>query len=735
MGLLSAALIEPTSRPISPVRTARRIPRSRPPPVPGMHAMTLRPSSIPLRVPLLAPPESSLLEVPDPESDRARAASPTVSRLLAIAATDPSFESAAASALIAELLDFAAACCLDYATALVAESSSVSPPSVEGECAVGTDVLEDRQEDFECLAATIPRFASMLLAPEGDSDATDIPTLRSYAEVFTGPYSSQWQAAMDAEMASLKSTSTYVDEVPPPGANIINGIWIFRVKRPPGSPRAFKACYVARGFIEPLTTFSRPGASMNSLWTGSPGDALRFCVWGFLCPQFLGHFPSHHFPLQSAQEPLWFLLCPLPRSALEQTPPQHLCMVLRGLPVRCVTRYPSPPSVAPQVSSPSPQSSSQSPQQPSALPPEAAADGEGASVCSADPRGATSGGVGVGAESVPARGSGAWGAGVGVEPGSAGGSSLWGAGVSRAIPRSAMTGGAGAPSAGPGEHGTGRVAGGGAGSGARGAGVGAAAAEATAGVAASAASAAAATAGVAASAAAAAADEARAAAAAAAATAAATSTSFLWPSDPRSPLSLFSLLPSSSCLRSHPPLSPPLSHTWASRSLRARRSSPVPVTNLRTILFRPIPPRSSPSVLPSPLESGLTASLSTPVTDNYCTYRPVLSHVLASLVTDPRASLSSVSALTAAITEFAATRRLDYATSLMAAPPTSPLADEGESALGCDALEDRRFELEFLAAASPHLCAMLLALEGDPGALDIPTPHTSNEAVLEPWAS
>ncbi|CAI7795068.1 unnamed protein product [Closterium sp. NIES-53] len=49
--------------------------------------------------------------------------------------------------------------------------------------------------------------------------------------------------AMDAEMASWKSTRTYVDEVPPPGANIVSGMWIFRVKRPPSSPPAFKARY------------------------------------------------------------------------------------------------------------------------------------------------------------------------------------------------------------------------------------------------------------------------------------------------------------------------------------------------------------------------------------------------------------------------------------------------------------------------------------------------------------
>ncbi|CAI7743339.1 unnamed protein product, partial [Closterium sp. NIES-53] len=37
---------------------------------------------------------------------------------------------------------------------------------------------------------------------------------------------------MDAEMASWKSTGTYVDEVPPPGANIVSGMWIFRRESP-----------------------------------------------------------------------------------------------------------------------------------------------------------------------------------------------------------------------------------------------------------------------------------------------------------------------------------------------------------------------------------------------------------------------------------------------------------------------------------------------------------------------
>ncbi|CAI7904506.1 unnamed protein product [Closterium sp. NIES-54] len=79
---------EPPSRPVSPVCTALRVSRSRPPPVPGTHAMALHPSSNSLRVPLPAPPKSSLPEVPDPESDRTRAACPTVSRLLTTAVTD-----------------------------------------------------------------------------------------------------------------------------------------------------------------------------------------------------------------------------------------------------------------------------------------------------------------------------------------------------------------------------------------------------------------------------------------------------------------------------------------------------------------------------------------------------------------------------------------------------------------------------------------------------------------------
>ncbi|CAI7848562.1 unnamed protein product, partial [Closterium sp. NIES-54] len=96
--------------------------------------------------------------------------------------------------------------------------------------------------------------------------------------------------AMDAEMASWKSTGTYVDEVPPPGANIVTGMWNFRVKRPPGSPPVFKARYVARGFsqrqgVDYFQTFS-PTLKMTTLRV-----LLHEEIWLRRPPGFTGLFP------------------------------------------------------------------------------------------------------------------------------------------------------------------------------------------------------------------------------------------------------------------------------------------------------------------------------------------------------------------------------------------------------------------------------------------------------------
>ncbi|CAI7780281.1 unnamed protein product [Closterium sp. NIES-53] len=508
---------------------------------------------------------------------------------------------------------------------------------------------------------------------------------------------------------------------------------------------------------------SRLEASSTSLWTGSPGVGSAFRVWGCLALVrdtsadklsaravpcvFLGfpvasadwsfyHPPLHHFLDsrdirfdESVSYYTWYpcrglpvpppplLLAPsLPPAPTPPVPPPPPCLALSG-----VSHATPLPSVARQVVSPSPQSSSQSPQQPSALPRQVTVDSVGVGARGVATGGTRSGGA-------RSRGAGAGGAGTG-------GASSGGAGVGGPGTEGARTVGAGAGDPDPVDTPSGDTGSGGASSEAIGAG-GTTSEESTppphrhdtlgpAG-------AAAAMAPAAAAAATAAAATAAATAAAAAPSGAAVVPAREWPPGPWSSL-LSSCPPSVSpafgptfsplddrpaVWSSPPPQSPPL----VVRHYRSRPCPPSarpssPVTDLHTALLCTSLCRSPPpvSVLPSPPRSSLPVS-PTPISDYYRAVRPVVSRVLATGVTDPRFSPSSVSALTAAVT--------DYSTCVVPAPPSRPLSVGGEFALGCDVLEDRHSELEFLAAASPTLCAMLLSPEGYPDALDIPTPRT-----------
>ncbi|CAI7870280.1 unnamed protein product [Closterium sp. NIES-53] len=193
---------EPSSRPASPVARTHRAPRVRPPPIPDTHTMALHPSSVPQHVVLPSPPASSQPDVPDPVADLARAASPTV--------------------VVWRHLHF----------------------------------------ELECFATAVPHLAAMMLAPEGDPNALDIMTPRSYAKAITGEYSSQWQTAMDTEMASWK------------------------VKRPPGSLPVFKARYVARGFSQ------RQGVEFFQTFSPTPKMTTLREIWLRRPPGFSGSFPE-----------------------------------------------------------------------------------------------------------------------------------------------------------------------------------------------------------------------------------------------------------------------------------------------------------------------------------------------------------------------------------------------------------------------------------------------------------
>ncbi|CAI7900330.1 unnamed protein product [Closterium sp. NIES-53] len=775
--------VSPVSRSASPVHTVRagRVSRPRPPPVPGTHSMTLRPSTAPQRVPLPSPPASSLPDGPDPESDSLRAASPTVTRFLATAVTDPLFESTAASALVTELVDFAAACRLDYAASLVAEfaSASVCPPSVGGECALRTDVLEDRQEDHECFAAASPHLMSMLLAPEGDPDALDILTPRSYAEAIEVPYSSQWQAAMDVEMASWKSTGTYVDEVPPPGANIVSGMWIFRVKRPPGSPLAFKARYVARGFsqrqgVDFFQTFS-PTPKMTTLRvllhvaaqrdyelhsldfsTAFLHGSLHEEIWLRCPPGFTGSFPAGtqwslrwpvyglrqvprewHDTLRTTLAALGFAPSTADPSLFLRTkatlPPfyvlvyvddlvfatadtealahvkselqkRHTCTDLGELTsylglritrdrAQCTITltqshmvqqvlqrfgftYSSPQSTP----LPTGHSLSAPPSDESVEPSGPYPELVGCLITS---------GMGLvlgGRARVVLTGhtDASWVDDLATQRSSQGytfslgsGSVSWRSTCSSSVFSSSC--------------------------------------------------------------------EAEIYAGAMAAQELRWLTYLLTDlgEAPRSPPVLYVDNKAMLALCQEHRLEHRTKHIalryFLAQELQQRGqlrlayvASQANTADVFTKALQPCDHHPCFAFLDwscdllfsltLPMGSSVTVS-SHPITDYYRAARLVVSLVLASLATGPHASPLSVSALTAAVADFASTHHLDYATRVVIAPPPCSLTIGGESALGCDILEDMQFELEFLAAASPSLCAMLLSLEGDPDALDIPTPR------------
>ncbi|CAI7840538.1 unnamed protein product [Closterium sp. NIES-54] len=119
-----------------------------------------------LRIALSSSPVSSLPNFPEPESDLAYVASPTMTRVLATLVTDPSIASTVVSASVTKLIDFGSACHHDYLARLVIESKSSCHPFVGGELALGCDVFKDREFELKCLAAAVPHLAAMLLAPE-----------------------------------------------------------------------------------------------------------------------------------------------------------------------------------------------------------------------------------------------------------------------------------------------------------------------------------------------------------------------------------------------------------------------------------------------------------------------------------------------------------------------------------------------------------------------------------------
>ncbi|CAI7860126.1 unnamed protein product [Closterium sp. NIES-53] len=122
------------------------------------------------------------------------------------------------------------------------------------------------------LRAPLPSPPESSLPALSDPESDSLRAATAELVDFAARYRLDYAASLVAESESVCPPSvggTYVDEVPPPGANIVSGMWIFRVKRLPGSPPVFKARYVARGFsqrqgVDYFQTFS-PTPKMTTL--------------------------------------------------------------------------------------------------------------------------------------------------------------------------------------------------------------------------------------------------------------------------------------------------------------------------------------------------------------------------------------------------------------------------------------------------------------------------------------
>ena len=80
--------------------------------------------------------------------------------------------------------------------------------------------------------------------------AVDVPNTRRQA--MRSPYAAFWQAAMDAEIASIRAYNTFSVTAKPAGINVVGCRWVFAVKAKDSFVARFKARLVAQGFSQQL---------------------------------------------------------------------------------------------------------------------------------------------------------------------------------------------------------------------------------------------------------------------------------------------------------------------------------------------------------------------------------------------------------------------------------------------------------------------------------------------------
>jgi hypothetical protein len=140
------------------------------------------------------------------------------------------------------------------------DSDNESRRKIQSMIALIMDELNPSQADDSAFAAIT----------EGNIKHS-IPIPLTYREAVDDPvYGYEWSEAIKREIIALQGNNTFVEEVPPPGANLVSSKWVFTVKYTvDGNIERFKARLVARGFsqeygIDYTETFA-PTVRMDTL--------------------------------------------------------------------------------------------------------------------------------------------------------------------------------------------------------------------------------------------------------------------------------------------------------------------------------------------------------------------------------------------------------------------------------------------------------------------------------------
>ncbi len=150
------------------------------------------------------------------------------------------------------------------------DSSRASTPSSGGDSSASSPIAHRTRSKAVAAIASFLAYPTSFALVTASTRKPLPPDPRNYKEAMASPHAAEWQAAMEAEIASLKAASTWKLVKRPPARKMIGCRWVYRTKyNQHGNVVKRKARLTAKGYtqvrgVDYDDTFA-PVASQNSL--------------------------------------------------------------------------------------------------------------------------------------------------------------------------------------------------------------------------------------------------------------------------------------------------------------------------------------------------------------------------------------------------------------------------------------------------------------------------------------